>query len=117
MSYNRHQILVNEILCELSKNKNIRVWANNTGLALSFDSERFIKFGLEGSADILGIIAPHGKFLAVEIKTGTGRQSSAQINFQKMITSRGGVYILARSVLDAVRGVEAAHTVSLDVKA
>ena len=100
MSYNKHQILVNEILCVLSKNKNIRVWANNTGSAMSFDSERILKYGLVGSADILGIVAPNGTMLCVEVKTGAGVQSEAQKRFQEMITSRGGIYTLARSVDD-----------------
>jgi len=120
-NYHEHQLLVTKILCELSKNPNIRVWQNSTGVAKSLDDERFIKYGLNGSADILGIIFRQdlnvGQFLALEIKTGSARQSKAQLNFEKMIKDRGGVYILARSVLDALRGVEAAHTVTLDVKA
>jgi hypothetical protein len=109
-NYNDHQILVTEILCELSKNSNIRVWQNSTGVAKSLDDERFLKYGLKGSADILGIIGPCGKFLAVEIKTGKSIQSAAQKSFEKVILARGGVYILARSVLDAVKGVATAHT-------
>jgi hypothetical protein len=120
-SYHDHQILVTKILCELSKNKNIRVWANSTGVAKSLDDERFIKYGLNGSADIIGIAFRQdkniGQFLAIEVKTGKATQSAAQKNFEKMIKDRGGVYILARSVLDALKGVEAAHTVTLDVKA
>lgn len=113
--YNKHQILVNEIMCALSKNKNIRVWANNTGVAKSLDDERFLKYGLVGSADITGIIGPHGKRLEIEVKTGNAQQSRTQRNFELMILSRGGIYILARSVLDALKGVaNVAHTTSSD---
>ena len=99
MSYNKHQILVNEILCALSK-WNIRAWNHNTGMAQAFDSERIVKYGLEGSADIIGIIAPRGTFLAIEVKTGTGRQSDAQKRFESMIKKYGGIYIVARSLKD-----------------
>lgn len=99
-NYHEHQILVQKILVELSKNPNIRVWQNASGVAKSMDDERVIKYGLNGSADIIGIIAPLGKFLAVEIKTGKARQSIQQIKFQEMITTRGGIYILARSISD-----------------
>jgi hypothetical protein len=100
MSYNKHQILVNQILCALSKFSHIRVWANNTGSAMSFDSERIIKFGLEGSADILGVKGPTGQLICIEIKTGSARQSEAQKRFEKVITERGGIYVVARSVDD-----------------
>jgi len=104
-NYNSHQILVNEILVALSKSPLIRVWANNTGTAKSFDGERVIKFGLSGSADILGIIGPSGKFIAIECKTGNAIQSASQKNFSKMITDRGGIYIIARTVLDTLKAV------------
>jgi hypothetical protein len=101
--YHAHQLLVNQILCALSKFPHIRVWGNNTGTAMSFDSERIIKFGLEGSADILGIKGPNGQLICIEIKTGLGRQSESQKRFEKVITERGGIYIVARSVDDALK--------------
>ena len=113
--YHAHQVLVTQILCELSKNKNIRVWRNDTGAAKSIDGDRFIKYGLVGSADIIGInYLEHlriGQFVAIEVKTGSARQSDAQKNFEKMILSRGGVYILARSVLEVTDRLAIAHTI------
>lgn len=41
-----------------------------------------------------------GQFLAVECKSDTGRQSEAQRNFQKMVESMGGLYLLVRDVAD-----------------
>ena len=96
----------------------ITVWRNNTGtgtprnavqaaIALMLKGEiqqairtlqRPIKFGLVGSADILGIIAPHGRALAIEVKAGRDRQSFEQQAFQQMWTARGGIYIVARDV-------------------
>ena len=69
------------------------------------DGARVISFGLPGSPDLIGILI-NGRFLAIEVKTGNARQSNVQKNFQKMIEKFGGTYILARSVRDAVLGVE-----------
>jgi hypothetical protein len=75
------------------------------------DEDRMISYGLKGSADILGIIKPSGKFLAVEIKSGQASQTAQQKAFEKMITDFGGVYILARSADDALRALHCYKTV------
>ena len=62
------------------------------------DGQRIIKYGLNGSSDILGISS--GIFLAVEIKIGADKQRPDQINFQKMIQSCGGIYEIIRSEED-----------------
>lgn len=47
------------------------------------------------------MVACHvAQFLAVECKSDTGRQSEAQRNFQKMVESMGGLYLLVRDVAD-----------------
>lgn len=48
----------------------------------------------------MGIIAPHGRLLAIEIKTGQARQSAEQKSFQIMVEKKGGLYIVARSLQD-----------------
>lgn len=80
-----------------------RVWKNNTG-ALKVEN-RYIQYGLKGSADILGV-RHDGKFIAIEIKVGKDRQSEDQKNFEKMILSMNGIYVLAKSVNDAVAGIQ-----------
>jgi hypothetical protein len=99
-----HQIQ-QHILLTLGARPGLRIWRNNTG-AVKDQHGRLIRFGLVGSADILGVLAPSGRFVAIEVKTDVGRQSEAQRNFQRMIEDHGGVYILARSVDDAVRGID-----------
>ena len=90
-----------EILLTIGSRPDLRVWRNNTGQMPTPDG-RVIRFGLPGSADILGILKPHGRFLAIECKTEIGRQSEHQKAFQAMIESHGGLYILARSVNDVL---------------
>lgn len=81
----------------------IFAWRNNTG-AYKTKTGAFVRYGHVGSADILGIL-PGGRFLAVECKTATGRQRSAQQVFEKMVTGSGGLYILARSTGDLERAL------------
>jgi len=95
-----HSILVNEILVELSKTGTCTVWKNSTGVAKS--EGRYISFGLKGSADIIGILEPHGQFIAVEVKTGNAKQSLQQKKFEEMVKRRGGRYAVCRSVTDAL---------------
>jgi len=78
------------------------VWRNNAGV-LKDASGRPIRYGLcVGSADLIGV-APDGKFLAVEVKTATGRTSEAQDRFIAAVLRLGGRAGVARSPEGAVR--------------
>ena len=71
-------------------------WRNNTG------RRGTVSYGFIGSADILGLL-PSGRFLAIEVKTETGTQSTDQQEFQLNINMNSGLYILARSVEDVIK--------------
>lgn len=58
-----------------------------------------------GVSDILGIL-PDGRFLAIEVKTRTGRVSEYQASFLYEITKNGGVAFVARSVEDVIEHPE-----------
>ena len=68
----------------------------NTGAA--HDGRRLVRYGVPGQGDILCCM--RGRFIEVEVKTKTGRQSDAQKLRERNITKAGGIYILARSVDD-----------------
>lgn len=73
-------------------------WRNNVGLAEMRGYK--VRFGLaEGSADLIGLF--RGRFIAVEIKTPTGRQSPAQRQWQGVVELHQGLYYLVRSEDDA----------------
>lgn len=73
------------------------MWKNATGVAER--GGRVIRYGLKGSADILGIVAP-GRFLAIEVKTGSAVQTAEQKAFEAVISGMGGLYVLARAADD-----------------
>lgn len=80
-------------------------WRANSALAQI--EGRPIRVNIPGCADIIG--AYHGRFIGIEVKTPTGRQSDAQRRFQAAVTRGGGVYVLARSVdeaLSALAGIQ-----------
>lgn len=94
-----HNKLINEILATYGSAPNFRIWKNDVGVGRSLDSDRVLRWGLKGSADIIGV-GFGGKFIAIEVKTGRAKQSTQQKNFQNMVIAMGGIYIVARSVLD-----------------
>lgn len=96
----------NEILRYLAtRGDELRAWRSSTGVARAIDDDRIMRFGVNGQADISGILAD-GTRLEIEVKNKCGRQSEEQRNFQAMILSMGGLYILARSPDDVRRGID-----------
>lgn len=93
-------IILNACLVALSE-AGCRVWRNNTG-ALKDQSGRLVRYGLcKGSSDIIGVCVD-GTFLAVEVKTPTGRVSPDQVRFLDAVRARGGRAGVARCPADAV---------------
>jgi hypothetical protein len=90
------------ILAHLQRLPGCHFWRANTGAAKFKD--RTVRFGERGQADILGVAK--GRFVAVEIKTETGRIRPDQDAWGHLITQAGGMYILARCLDDALGPVQ-----------
>lgn len=91
----------NAILIALSE-AGCLVWRQNTG-AYKDKTGRVIRYGLcVGSSDIIGL-TPSGQFLAVEVKTKTGRIRPEQQRFIDAVNRAGGRAGVARSVEDALK--------------
>lgn len=84
------------ILIYITSLPNTYAYRMNTGAA--HDGTRMVRYGIPGQADIFACM--HGRFVAIEVKTATGRQSKAQQQWQQNVERAGGIYILARSVED-----------------
>lgn len=98
----RETQLQSEILAKYGRDPNIRIWRANTGVAKF--GQRTVRFGLPGSADLSGLIRG-GIRLEIECKAKGGVQGPRQKNFQKMIESLGGCYILAAKLDDVAVGL------------
>lgn len=89
--------------------KGYLVWRNQVGLFKTLDG-RTVNIGIKGSSDLMAVkptvITPEmvgqtlAVFVAVEVKTATGRQSEPQKKWQKAVEKLGVKYILARSESD-----------------
>lgn len=114
MSKNQETNIQSAIMLALSE-AGCTVWRNNTagawigvpihtaGNQVTLTNAHMIKFGLcTGSSDIIGI-APDGRFLAVEVKTKTGRASKEQVQFIEAVRSRGGIAGIARTPSEALQ--------------
>ena len=97
-----HQKLVDDILFAFGSKPDVRVWKRVVG----FDDEKMILYGIPGESDIQGIVAPHGRFLAIEVKTGKGVLSEKQKLWRDMILKFGGIYIEARDVVNSLAEFE-----------
>lgn len=62
-------------------------------------SDRPVRFGKTGSADIIGL-NPYGRFLSIECKFGKGKLSDHQEAFGITVKEHHGIYIVAYSVDD-----------------
>lgn len=113
-----------KVMLKLGAQKWLKIWRNNTGQAwqgkrfglkrgtrvvdemgrsiviepgdILIKGARPVNFGLAGSGDIAGIIAPHGIMIYIETKYGRYKQTEQQKRFAKMIQDMGGIYIVAR---------------------
>lgn len=95
----RESQLQDLIRLELGREFDLVLWRNNCGVAER--NGHVIRFGVgnPGGADLIGIF--RGRFVAVEVKTPTGRQSEEQRTFQQLVERKGGVYVVLRSVEEA----------------
>lgn len=109
----RESDIQNLIMLALSK-AGCTVWRQNVGTGwvgqiqrttagrVIIDNARVLHAGLcVGSSDIIGI-TPNGRFLAVEVKTKTGKPTDQQQRFIAAVIKAGGIAGIARSVADAL---------------
>lgn len=67
------------------------------------DRIRSMQTGVPGCPDIVGIYKDEqgvGRFVGIEMKTGSATQTMEQHDSERRITMLGGIYILARSLAD-----------------
>lgn len=107
MSTEKEAQLIHDVKLHWGAHPRLRFWRQNVGSAII--KGRYVDFGPpKGCADFVGLIAPQGRFLAIECKSATGQQRAAQQKFQAMIEAFGGLYLLVRSLeeVDAALAME-----------
>lgn len=103
--------LVKKAICDYLKysRPDIFFWTNSsTGI---YDPVRKVfrkpnsPYQINGTADILGLIAPRGRFLAIEVKSETGRLSDDQKSFIRAVNANGGLAFVAWSIDDVIENL------------
>ncbi len=87
-----------EIRLALSEEPGLVLWRNNVGVAQHRGAR--VVYGLAvGSADLIGCL--DGRFVALEVKTPTGRLAPDQRRWADLVRARGGFVATVRSVAEA----------------
>lgn len=94
---------------QLRYKKRGHFWRANTG-AMKTASGGFIRFGEKGQPDILGVIAPSGRLVALEVKTEKGKTSPAQDAWLSEARALGAVVGVVRGIDEAFALAEDAMT-------
>ena len=108
--------LLHDVLREFGRGQNFRIARNNTGVAhecaycddlhkrhapKQHPPYRVVKYGIPGAPDILGILAPSGRVIALETKSPTGPVTPKQKAYHAMLTKHGGGVVVVRSMDEA----------------
>ncbi len=99
------QTAIRKVLARLP---DLILWRNNTGATRV--QNRIIRFGLcVGSSDLVGILAPAGRLVALEVKSSAGRTTPAQEVFLALVRKHGGFAAVVRSVPEALAAIDRAR--------
>ena len=101
---------MNQIREAVTREGSVRIFRNNVGVLPDPRTGGYIRFGLAvGSADLIGVLKPDGRFIALEIKTPTGKTTPEQEAWLNTIRSFGGVAEVVRSVDEAMVVIQKAR--------
>lgn len=95
-----HTALVHSIREALGQEPDLVLWPMQPG-GRPDASGRPLRTGPRGMADLVGILAPTGRWFCLEAKTGQAYQSAPQRVWQQLVEAHGGYYRVVRSVEDA----------------
>ena len=103
-----HSHLVRELRLNLGNLPDLVLWPNSSGVA-TFGKAK-VRYGLaKGSADLVGILAPSGRFVAIEVKTGQAVTTAEQVLFLALVRRNGGFAAVVRSLEEGFAAIERAR--------
>lgn len=98
-----------DILQALAWERDVEFFRNNTG-ALPGPNGHLVFYGLgKGSSDLIGILAPSGRLLALEVKRPGEKPTASQLIWQARIRDLGGFACVVDSVESARAALERAR--------
>jgi hypothetical protein len=82
-------------------------WAHRFNTGGAHYGEQYVAFGFAGLSDILGQLKD-GRFLAIEVKRAGKVPTEGQVEFMGKVARFNGVAFVARSIDDAMAGIDKA---------
>lgn len=107
-------VVLREILAAIGALPGVLVMRNQVGAVERFDertnSTRVERYGLGvGSADLVAILAPSGRWVCLEVKSATGRVEPEQAKWHERARSFGAFVAVVRSAEEACAAIERAR--------
>lgn len=98
---------IQHLILQYLQLRKIFCWRNNTG---AFGAEyngkkRFIRTGLVGSGDIIGL-TPSGRFFSIEVKVPGRPPTFEQIQFMNAVKHNNGIAFVATCLEDVQKGLD-----------
>lgn len=96
------------IVAALELERDLVIWRNATGVYRGYGGR--VRAGLpKGSADLVGILAPRGRFVALEVKRPGEEPEPHQIEWLDDVRARGGFACVVHSMAEARDAITAAR--------
>lgn len=97
----------------LGREHDLTLWRNNVGVAEMWSSAgkaQRVRYGLcTGSSDLIGLLAPSGRFVALEVKKPGEQPTDEQSKFMAHVRQMGGFAAVVRSAEEARAAVQRAR--------
>lgn len=103
-----HSELVHATRLALGREPDFTLW-NNSKVTMVDGEPRATPGLTKGASDLLGILEPHGRLVALEAKTGAGQLNPDQRLFFELVRKRGGFAAVFHSVDEARAALERAR--------
>lgn len=96
----------------LGKVTDVVMFRNNVGVAQHWNGREVeaVRYGLaNGSADLVGVLAPSGRWVALEVKAPKGRTTDEQDRWLALVRKMGGFACVVHSVDEALAALDRAR--------
>lgn len=103
--------ILSAIRKDLGRERDLVLWRLSQGGAMAREGGQTYRAGLSvnGAADLVGVLAPAGRWFCLEVKSARGKQSAAQVLWGNLVRKMGGFYAVVRSVEEARDALERAR--------
>lgn len=102
---------IQKSVLEYLRLRKIPAWRVNSGMMIADNEDgtrRHVRFNMaRGCSDVLGILPPSGRFLAVEVKRPGRKPTADQLGFLDMVTAAGGLALCVSDVRDLAAALDA----------